>query len=209
MSGNGTSRATSCMSGSSPIRTARPIAIRSSNRPATTVAMKVTPGELPFSPSGLPVRARTYAAGPRLGDGELGDLALDHGGGDHVLPHAELLRLETEREADHLGQVQHRYAEVALHERLRGGLLQVEVEVAERAGCDQAVGARVDRVRQMAARLPQRGGAVHRDDREAAALARARVLHRLAAERLDQQAEVLVALGVLVEPEPLRGTHDV
>ena len=46
--------------------------------------------------------------------------------------------LEAEREADQLGQVQHRQAEVAVHD-LRGvRLLQVEVEVAERAGRDEA-----------------------------------------------------------------------
>ena len=67
----------------------------------------------------------------------------------------------------------------------RRRLLQVEVQVAERAGRDEAVGPGVDRVGQVASRLAQRGGAVHRDHREAAALARARVLDRLGAERLD------------------------
>src|SRR5215208_1934516 len=57
--------------------------------------------------------------------------------------------------------------------------------------------------------LAQRGGAVHRDHRKAAALARARVVHGLAPEGLDQKAEVRVALGALVEAKSLRGPHDV
>ena len=60
----------------------------------------------------------------------------------------------------------------------------------------------VDRVADVAARLLQRGLAVHRDHGEAAALARALVLDRLAAERLDQLLEVEVALRVLVVAEP-------
>ena len=60
-----------------------------------------------------------------------------------MLVHPELLRLEAERQPDGLGQVQHRDAEVALHELGGRGLLQVEVQVAERAGRDEGVGARV------------------------------------------------------------------
>ena len=128
---------------------------------------------------------------------------LDPLGRGDVLAHAELLRLEAEREADELRQVQDREAEVAVDDLGRLGLLHVEVEVAERAGGDQAVGAGVERVADVGAGLPQRGLAVHRDDREAAALAGAVVLDDLAAERLDHLLEVEVAVGVLVVAEPV------
>ena len=72
-------------------------------------------------------------------------------------------------------------------------LLQVEVEVAQRAGRDEAVGVGVDRVAEVAAGLLQRVLAVHRDDREAAALVRAGVVDHRAAERLDQLLQVAVA----------------
>src|SRR3954468_15458883 len=81
--------------------------------------------------------------------------------------------------------------------------------MAERAWRDEAVGAGVDRVREVATRLAQRGRAVHRDHREAAALARTRVFNGLAPERLDQESEVLVALGPLVDAESLGRTDDV
>ena len=74
--------------------------------------------------------------------------------------------------------------------------------MAERARRDQAVGAGVERVADVGAGLAQRGLAVHRDHREAAALARAVVLDDLAAERLDHLLQVEVALGVLVVAEP-------
>ena len=69
-------------------------------------------------------------------------------------------------------------------------------------GVTSASASGVDRVADVAAGLLQRGLAVHRDDREAAALARALVVDRLAAERLDHLLEVVVALGMLVVAEP-------
>ena len=71
--------------------------------------------------------------------------------------------------------MQDRHAQVALDELLGVGLLQVQVQVTQRARRDDAVGARVDRVGHVAARLAQRRRPVHRDHREAAALVRARV----------------------------------
>src|SRR5829696_22782 len=140
---------------------------------------------------------------------ELRGLALHVPRGHDVLAHPALLRLQAEREPDHLRQVQHRDPEVALDIAARRRLLQVEVEVAERARRDEAVGARVDRVGEVAARLAERCRAIHRDDREAAAFACARVLHRLGAEGLDHHAEVGVPLGPFVEPEAPRRAHDV
>ena len=125
------------------------------------------------------------------------------------LLHAELLGLEAEREADELGEVQHGEAEVAVDDLGGLGLLHVEVEVAERAGRDQAVGAGVERVAEVGAGLPQRDLAGHRDDREAAALAGAVVLDDLAAERLDQAVEVEVALRVLLVAEAVLRAQDV
>ena len=138
-----------------------------------------------------------------------GEALLDPLGRGDVLAHAELLRLEAERQADELRQVQDREAEVAVDDLGRLGLLHVEVEVAERAGGDQAVGAGVERVADVGAGLAQRGLAVHRDHREAAALAGAVVLDDLAAERLDHLLQVEVALGVLVVAEPVLGPDDV
>ena len=60
---------------------------------------------------------------------------VDHRGRTHhVAVHAELLRLEAERQADELGQVQDRHLELAAHDPLGERLLQVEVQVAERTG---------------------------------------------------------------------------
>ena len=68
---------------------------------------------------------------------------------------ADLLRRQSEGEADELRQVEHRHvqrpADLARGQRL----LQVEVQVAQRTRCDQAVGVRVGRVGQMHAGLSQ------------------------------------------------------
>ena len=88
-------------------------------------------------------------------------------------------------------------------------LLQVEVEVAQRARRHEAVGVRVDRVAEVAAGLLERRLLVHRDDREAAALVLARVVDDGAAERLDQLLQVRVARVLAVDPEPVGRAHDV
>ena len=93
--------------------------------------------------------------------------------------------VEAERQADELGQVQHRHLQLAPDDGFRDRLLEVEVEVAQRARRDDAVGLRVDRVAEVASGLLQRGRLVHRDDREAAALVRAGVVDHGAAERVD------------------------
>ncbi len=61
----------------------------------------------------------------------------------------------------------------------------------------------------MGAGLAQRGLTVHRDHREAAALASPVVLHHLAAEHLDHLLQIEVAVGELVVTESLLGSHDV
>ena len=97
----------------------------------------------------------------------------------------------------------------ALH-RLRGrGLLQVEVEVTERAGHDEAVGAGIGGVAEMDPRLAQRRLAVHRDDREAAALVDAGVVGHGSAQRLDHLMKVAIARPVLGDVEAVAGAHDV
>ena len=88
-------------------------------------------------------------------------------------------------------------------------LLQVEVQVAQRAGRDQAVCLRVDGVAEVAPGLLQRGLLVHRDDRKAAALAHAGVLDHGAAERVDDLVQVLVARMLGVDPETVARAHDV
>ena len=88
-------------------------------------------------------------------------------------------------------------------------LLQVEVQVAQRAGRHQAVGVGVDRVAEVAAGLLERGLLVHRDDREAAALAHAGVLDHGAAERLDHLVQVVVARVLGVDAEAVARAHDV
>ena len=122
---------------------------------------------------------------------------------------AELLGLQPERQADQLGQVQDRHVQLAADDVFGERLLQVEVQVAQRAGRHQAVGVGVDRVAEMAAGLLERGLLVHRDDREAAALAHAGVLDHGAAERLDHLLEVVVARVLGVDPQALARAHDV
>ena len=99
--------------------------------------------------------------------------------------------------------------ELAADDLGRHGLLEVEVEVAERARDDEAVGLGVDRVAEVAAGLLQRRFLVHRDDREAAALVDAGVVDHGAAERLDHPVQVAVARVLLVDPEPVDRPHDV
>ena len=123
--------------------------------------------------------------------------------------HPELLRREAEGEADELREVQDGEAEVAVDDLGGLGLLHVEVQVAERARGDEAVGLGVERVADVGAGLAQRDLAGHRDDREAAALAGAVVLDDLAAERLDQPVQVEVALGVLLVAEAVARAQDV
>ena len=77
-----------------------------------------------------------------------------------------------------------RHPELLADHFFRQRLLQVEVQVAERAGGDEAVGLGVHGVAEVAARLLERGLLVHRDDREAAALAHARIVDHGAAEGL-------------------------
>ena len=101
--------------------------------------------------------------------------------------------LEPEGEADELRQVEHRHPEVAADDLLGARLLQIQVQMAERARRDEAVGVGVDRVAEVAPRLLERRLAVHGDDREAAALVLAGVVDDGAAERLDQQLQVAVA----------------
>ena len=88
-------------------------------------------------------------------------------------------------------------------------LLQVEVEVAQRARRDEAVGLGVDRVAEMAAGLLERRFLVHRDDREAAALVLAGVVDDGAAERLDQLVQVGVARVLAVDAQAVGRAHDV
>src|SRR3954449_12040919 len=78
--------------------------------------------------------ARLDAAHDRLGPVD------DRGRLDDVALHPELLRLETEREAEELRQVQDRHVELAADGALGERLLQVEVEVAQRARRHEAVG---------------------------------------------------------------------
>ena len=111
--------------------------------------------------------------------------------------------------ADELRQVEHREAELAAGDLRRLGLLHVQVEVAERAGGDQAVRAGVERIGDVGARLAQRRVAVHRDHREAAALAGAVVLDGCAAQRLDHPLQVEVAVGVLLVADPVLGPDHV
>ena len=105
--------------------------------------------------------------------------------------------------------MQDRHPERASHDPLRARLLEVQVQMAQRARRDQAVGLGVDRVAEVAARLLQRGFLVHGDDREAAALVLARVVDHRAAERLDQLVQVRVARGVARDAQPVGRPHDV
>ena len=130
-------------------------------------------------------------------------------GSHDVAAEAELLGGEPEREADELGEVQDRHLQLAADDGLGQRLLEVEVQMAERAGRHDAVGVGVDRVAEVATGLAQRRGLVHRDDREAAALVRAGVVDHRAAERVDHLLEVALARMLVVDPQALGGPHDV
>src|SRR5207237_151084 len=82
-------------------------------------------------------------------------------------------------------------------------------QVAQRARRDDAVRARVERVRHMTTGLAERRRATRGDDREAAALVAARVPDRRRAARLYHPLQVLVAVGVELVAEPARRSHDV
>ena len=64
----------------------------------------------------------------------------------------ELVRVQAEGEADELGEVEDRQPEVAAGVALGQRLLEVEVQVAQRARRDEAVGLGVDRVAEVARR---------------------------------------------------------
>ena len=74
-----------------------------------------------------------------------------------MLVHAELVGFEAEREPDELGEVQHGHPERAAGQLGGQRLLEIEVEVAQRAGRHQAVGVGVDRVAEVAGGLLERG----------------------------------------------------
>src|SRR5262245_52630425 len=134
---------------------------------------------------------------------------LDPFGRGDVLVHAQLLRLEAEGQADELGEMEDRQSEIPIDGLGGLGLLQIEIEVTERARRDQAIRAGVERIADVGAGLSQRDVAGHGDDRETTALAGAVVLDNLAAERLDQPVEVEVPLGMVLVAEPVLGAEDV
>src|SRR4051794_8711350 len=81
-----------------------------------------------------PSSAAVDAADDRLGPVD------DRGGLDDVALHPELLGLEPEGEAEELRQVEDRHVELTADGALGERLLQVEVEVAQRARRHEAVG---------------------------------------------------------------------
>src|SRR3954452_5694779 len=157
-----------------------------------------TPALRPASSS-----ARLDAAHDRLGPVD------DRGGLDDVALHPQLLGLETQREPEELRQVQGRHVELAAGGALGQRVLQVEVQVAQRARRHEAVGVGVDRVAEVAPRLLERHLLVHRDDREPAALVLARVLDDRAAERLDDEVEIRVARMRAVDAQAVGRADDV
>ena len=138
-----------------------------------------------------------YAAAPTTDV----DQSITEEGLHHVAVQPELLGIEPQSQPDHLREMQDRHVELAADDPFGDGLLEVEVEVAEGARGDEAVRVGVDGIPEVAAGLLERGRLVHRDDREAAALAHPGVLDHGAAERVDDLMQVVVA-GVLgVDPE--------
>src|SRR6188472_1764624 len=110
-------------------------------------------------------------------------------------------------DADQLREVQDRHLEVlsGLLPQLR--LPGVEREVAERAGCDDRVGAGLAGLLDRLDQLAERGLLARLDDREAAALDLRRVVDRLAAAGLDDRLERPRLVRVL-ETEDLRRPQD-
>ena len=126
-----------------------------------------------------------------------------------MLAHPELLRRQTKRQADQLGEMQDRELKLTADDPLGDRLLQIEVQVAQRAGDDQAVGVGVLGVAQMAPGHLQRGVHVHGHDREAAALVHAGVVDHGAAEGLDDHLQIAVARVLLVDLDAIVRAHDV
>src|SRR6476646_5446953 len=116
------------------------------------------PGRTHPYPAAVDASPELPAAGAVAADaGDHGGRPVDHGCRlDHVLAETELLEVEPQRDPDQLREVQDRHAERAPDDLLGTGLLEVEVEVAQRAGRDQAVGVGVDRVAEVAAGLLER-----------------------------------------------------
>ena len=108
-----------------------------------------------------------------------------------------------------LGEMQDRHVELAADDAFGDRLLEVEVQVAQGARRHEAVGVGVDGVAEVAAGLLERGLLVHRDDREAAALAHPGVLDHGAAERVDHLVQVVVAGVLCVDAQAIARTDDV
>ena len=134
--------------------------------------------------SGREAASWLRACGPALGFA-LEALLNPLGRGD-VAAHAQLLRLEAQGQADELGQVQHGQAEIAVDDLAASGCCISRFRWQSGQGVTRQSAPASSASPMWVPASPQRDLARHRDDREAAALAGAVVLHDLAAERLDQ-----------------------
>src|SRR6185503_13375153 len=116
-------------------------------------------GQAPAAAYGAPPSLRVAEAGRFAAASSRGregrQLALDVGRAHDVLVHSQLLRREAERKADELREVQDRQSEIAADGGGGVRLLQVEVQVAQRARSDERVRTLVDRVADVAAGLLQ------------------------------------------------------
>src|SRR3954452_7113205 len=148
---------------------------------------------------GVPGCEYGRSAAVDAGDHGLGPVD-DRGGLDDVALHPELVRIEAEGEPEELREVEDRHVELAADRALGQRLLEVEVQVAQRARRHEAIRVRVDRVAEVAAGLAKRHLVVHRDDRDAAALVLALLLDHGAADRIDDLVQVDVARVACFDP---------
>ena len=115
----------------------------------------------------------------------------------------ELIRLETEGEAEQLREMKDRHADVFLEHLRRVGLLAVEIEVTERTWRYEQVGAFFLSLDDVIAAHRERFVAIESKHREPAALGRPAILDRFRTEQRDQPLQVRLTFGTLAKSERL------
>src|SRR5579859_481608 len=123
---------------------------------------------------------------------------------DDVAVHPQVSGAEAQRHTNELGQMENGEIDGRLLLLCRVGLIAVEVEVAERARRDQALGSLALRLDHMVSGHLDRVVRVHGDDGKAAAEGGPLVFDRFAAERLDDLLEVRISSGMFLEAKAAR-----
>src|SRR5438552_3188197 len=179
-----------------------------SNQPHDSPAAETAPNKAPArgikrptAPESAPPISTRRRSGRKLASGS--QLLEDRGDRDDVPLELELRLLEAGGDADELGEVEDRHAEVLAGRLPQLRLPRVEGEMAERARGDDRVGARLPRLLDRLDQLAERGLLAGLDDREPAALDLRGIVDGLAPARFDDPFERPRAVRIL-EAEYLR-----